>query len=256
MSIIYEKREKIAYITLDRPRALNAIDPQTFQELSDALIDFRNDKDAWVAIITGSGHRAFCVGADIAEMLPVLEEVRNEWWRVPPTILRGLELWKPTIAAVNGHALGGGLELALACDLRIASENATFGLPEVTLGILPGWGGTQRIARMLPAAKAAEMVLMAQRIDAQEAYRVGLVNVVVPPDQLMSTAEEWARRLCEIPPLAVRAAKEAMIKGAGMTLDDGLRLESKLMDYLFATEDSKEARKAFQEKRKPELKGK
>ena len=220
------------------------------------MVDFRNDDDTWVAIVTGSDRRAFCVGADIKEMLPVLGEIRNEWWRVPPTLFRGLELWKPTIAAINGHALGGGLELALACDLRIAAENATFGFPEVTLGIIPGWGGTQRLVRSVSRAKAAEMLLMAERIDAQEAYRIGLVNKVVPLDQLMPTAEEWAQRLCEIPPLAVRAAKEAMTKGAEMTLEDGLRLETKLMDFCFSSEDHKEARQAFLEKRKPELKGK
>ncbi len=135
MALLYEKRGRIAYITIDRPRALNSIDPETFQELSEALVDFRDDNNSWVAIITGSGARAFCVGADIKEMLPVLGEIRNEWWRVPPTLFRGLELWKPTIAAINGHALGGGLELALGCDLRIAAETATFGFPEVTLGI-------------------------------------------------------------------------------------------------------------------------
>jgi E-phenylitaconyl-CoA hydratase len=256
MALLYEKRDKIAYITINRPRALNSIDLETYKELSEALIDFREDDDSWVAIVTGSDRRAFCVGADIREMLPVLGDVRNEWWRLPPTILRGLELWKPTIAAVNGHALGGGLELALACDIRIAAENATFGVPEVTLGILPGWGGTQRLVRAVPAAIAAEMLFFGQRIDAQEAYRVGLVNKVVPQAELMATAEEWAKRLCEIPPLAVRAAKEAMMKGAEMNLEDGLRLETKLMDYLVATEDHKEARDAFLEKRKPNIKGK
>ena len=256
MALLYEKRDKIAYITIDRPRALNSIDPQTFQELSDALVDFRDDNGCWVAIITGSGARAFCVGADIKDMLPVLEDVRNEWWRVPPTIMRGLELWKPIIAAVNGHALGGGLELALACDIRIAAENATFGVPEVNLGIIPGWGGTQRLVRAIPAAKAAEMLFFGQRIDAQEAYRIGLVNKVVPSAELLPTAEEWARKLCELPPLAVRAAKEAMIKGSEMNLEDGLRLETKLMDFLFASQDHQEARLAWLEKRKPELKGK
>ncbi len=256
MALLYEKRGKVAYMTINRPRALNAIDPETFREFSQALLDFRDDAGSWVAILTGSGEKAFCVGADIAEMLPMLESIRNEWGRQPPTIMRGLELWKPVIAAINGHALGGGLELALACDLRIAAENATFGAPEVTLGIIPGWGGTQRLPRAIPAAKAAELLLMGQRIDAQEAYRIGLVNKVVPLPQLLPTAEEWAQRLCEIPPLAVRAVKEAMIKGVEMSLDDGLRLESKLEDFLFTTEDGKEARKAWLEKRKPVLKGK
>jgi enoyl-CoA hydratase/carnithine racemase len=256
MALLYEKRGKVAYITINRPRALNAVDPETLQELSQALLDFRDDEERWVAILTGSGERAFCVGADIKDMLPVLGEIRNEWWRIPPTILRGLELWKPIIAAINGHALGGGLELALACDLRIAAENATFGVPEVTLGIIPGWGGTQRLPRAIPSAKAAELLFFGQRIDAQEAYRIGLVNKVVPLPQLLPTAEEWAHRLCEIPPLAVRAAKEAMIRGVEVSLEEGLRLEAKLEDFLFATEDHKEAKGAWLEKRKPVLKGK
>jgi enoyl-CoA hydratase/carnithine racemase len=256
MALLYEKRGKVAYITINRPRALNAVDPETLQELSQALLDFRDDEDRWVAILTGVGERAFCVGADIKDMLPVLGEIRNEWWRIPPTILRGLELWKPIIAAINGHALGGGLELALACDLRIAAENATFGVPEVTLGIIPGWGGTQRLPRAIPSAKAAELLFFGQRIDAQEAYRIGLVNKVVPLPQLLPTAEEWAHRLCEIPPLAVRAAKEAMIRGVEVSLEEGLRLEAKLEDFLFATEDHKEAKGAWLEKRKPVLKGK
>lgn len=255
MSLLYEKKGRLAYITIDRPRALNSLDPQTFKELSDALIDFRDDNDIWVAILTGSGSRAFCVGADIKEMLPLLNDIRNEWWRMPPTILRGLELWKPIIAAVNGHALGGGMELALACDLRIAAEHATFGAPEVNLGIIPGWGGTQRLPRVIPSAKAAEMIFFGQRIDAQEAYRIGLVNKVVPKEELMTTVEEWAQKLCELPPLAVRASKEAMIRGTGMNLEDGLMLESRLMDVVVASEDHKEARDAWLEKRKPTLKG-
>jgi len=256
MALLYEKKGKVACITLNRPRALNAVDPETLQELSQALLDFRDDEDRWVAILTGVGERAFCVGADIKDMLPVLGEIRNEWWRIPPTILRGLELWKPIIAAINGHALGGGLELALACDLRIAAENATFGVPEVSLGIIPGWGGTQRLPRAIPAAKAAELLFFGQRIDAQEAYRIGLVNKVVPLPQLLPTAEEWAQKLCEIPPLAVRAAKEAMIRGVEMSLEEGLRLEAKLEDFLVATEDHREAKEAWLEKRKPVLKGK
>ena len=255
MALLYEKRGKIAQITIDRPRALNSLDPETFKELSDALISYRDDKDLWAAVLTGSGNRAFCVGADIKDMLPMLSDIRNEWWRLPPTILRGLELWKPIIAAVNGHALGGGLELALACDLRIAAEHATFGAPEVNLGIIPGWGATQRLPRAIPYAKAAEMIFFGQRIDAQEAYRIGLVNKVVPQDQLMPAAEEWAQKLSEMPPLAIRAAKEAMIRGTEMNLEEGLMLESRLMDVVVASDDHKEARNAWLEKRKPDLKG-
>src|SRR4030042_901952 len=197
MALLYEKRGRIAYVTINRPEALNAIDPQTYKEFSQAMMDFRDDTNCRVAIITGSGDRAFSAGADIKEMLPLLWGIRNEWWRLPPFIVRGLELWKPLIAAVNGIALGAGLEISLACDVRIAAENAIFGVPEVKLGVIPGWGGTQRLPRAIPAAKAA------------------------------------------------------MIVGSEMNLQDGLRLETKLIDYLFTTQDHREARQAFLEKRKP-----
>jgi enoyl-CoA hydratase/carnithine racemase len=254
MALLYEKRGGIAYITLNRPRAFNALDPETFQGVSQTLLDFRDDDGSLVAIITGAG-RAFCIGADVREMLPALRGTSSKEWHQPATIMRGLELWKPIIAAINGHALGGGLELALACDLRIASENAIFGMPEVTLGIIPGWGGTQRLPRAIPLAKAAELLLTGQHIDAQEAYRIGLVNKVVPPPQLMPTAEEWAQRLCQLPPLAVKAAKEAMLKGIELSLEKGLQLEAELEAFLFTTEDAAEAQKAFLEKKKPTFKG-
>jgi enoyl-CoA hydratase/carnithine racemase len=256
MALIYEKKDRIAYITLNRPEALNALDPDTMKELSQALIDFRDDSQLLVAIITGAGERGFCAGADIKTMLPWLAEMRGEWWRFPPTIMRGLELWKPLIAAVNGLALGGGFELVLACDIRIAAENAAFGVPEVTLGLIPGWGGTQRIPRNLPWAIAAQLLFTGKRIDAQEAYRLGLVNKVVPLPELLPTATEWAQQLCQLPPLAVRAAKEAMTRGMQMSLEEGLSLEQKLEDYLFTTEDAQEGQRAFLEKRKPEFKGK
>jgi len=173
MALIYEKKGRIAHITINRPEALNSIDPETLQELGQSFQDFRDDSDLWVAIVTGAGNKAFSVGADIAKMLPFMkEQCCGAPWRMADTIMRGLKVWKPIIAAVNGHALGGGLELAMACDLRIAAENATFGQPEVRLGLIPGWGGTQRLPRLIPKAKAAEILLMAQNIDAAEAYRV------------------------------------------------------------------------------------
>ena len=156
--------------------------------------------------------------------------------------MRGLELWKPMIAAVNGACLGGGLELALACDLRIASENATFGLPEVTLGLIPGWGGTQRLPRIVSPANAAELLLTGRPIVALDARRIGLVNKVVPPEELMSTAMQLAEILCRPAPLAVRAAKQAMIQGTSLSLDDGLKLEKTLTDFLVTTEDFNEGK--------------
>ena len=168
--------------------------------------------------------------------------------------MRGLEIWKPIIAAINGHCNGGGLEIALACDIRVASENAQFGLGEVKIGLLPGGGGTQRLPRAVSLCNALWMLYTGDRIDAQEAYRIGLVNRVVPLPELMSTAEAMARKILESGPLAVRAIKQAAIKGLSMPLEDGLRLEQNLFRMLRITEDSKEGTKAFAEKRKPQWK--
>ena len=171
-------------------------------------------------------------------------------------ITKGLNIWKPIIAAVNGFCLAGGLEMALSCDLRVAAEHATFGLMEVSRGIIPGAGGTQRLPRMIPMAKAMEMILMAQRIDAQEALRLGVVNRVVPLAELMPTAMKMAEVISQNAPLAVRCAKEAIIRGLSMTLEEGLRVESVLQSYLLKTEDAIEGPKAFAEKRKPQYKAK
>ena len=257
MAIDYQKEGKIAIFTLNRPEALNAMNVQTARELHAAMVDFRDDHELWVGIITGAGDRAFCAGADIKDMLPFLKEhLQNRPWAMPDTPMRGLDLWKPIIAAINGVALGGGLEIVLACDLRIASEKARFGVPEVTLGLIPGWGATQRLPRMVPWCKAAELLLMGRPIDAQEAYRIGLVNTVVPPEAVMTTAKEWAEVICQAGPLAVRAAKEAMIRGSSLTLEDGLRLENALEAYLMSTKDFTEGTTAFVEKRKPDFKAK
>ena len=257
MAIDYQKEDKIAIFTINRPEALNSIDVPTARELHQAMVDFRDDEGLWVGIITGAGDRAFCTGADIKDMLPFLKEnLAQHPWAMPATHMRGLELWKPLIAAINGMALGGGLEMALACDLRIASEKARFGSPEVNLGLIPGWGATQRLPRMIPAGKAAELLLMGKQIDAQEAYRIGLVNTVVPPEKVMPTAREWAEAICHAGPLAVRAAKQAMLRGSSLTLEDGLQLENALEAYVMSTEDFTEGTTAFLEKRKPDFKGK
>lgn len=257
MVIDYQKEGKIAILTINRPEALNAINVPAARELSQALIDFRDDPELWVGIITGAGDRAFCAGADIKDMLPFLKEnLPQSPWAMPATHMRGLELWKPLIAAINGIALGGGLEIALACDLRIASEKARLGLPEVTLGLIPGWGGTQRLPRVVPWCKAAELILLGKPINAQEAYRIGLVNAVVPPEAVMPTAREWAETICQAGPLAVRAAKEAMLRGTSLTLEDGLKLENDLEAYVTSTDDFTEGITAFTEKRKPDFKAK
>jgi len=256
MAVDYKKEGRIAIFTINRPEALNALNVEAIQEFHEALLDFRDDPELWVGIVTGAGERAFCAGADIKDWLPFNKEHRYEPWSATPSIMRGFEIWKPLIAAINGLALGGGLEMALACDIRIAADNARLGTPEVTLGLIPLWGGTQRLPRMVPWCKAAEILLMGKPVDAQEAYRIGLVNKVVPQAEVMATAKEWAQVICQAGPLAVRAAKEAMISGYNLTLEDGLRLENSLGAYLYGTEDFTEGTTAFVEKRKPNYKAK
>jgi len=253
MIIEYRKEGKIAFFTINHP-PLNSITLEGIKEYSAALTDFRDDSDLWVGIITGKGRRAFCAGGDIADMLPTMKK-REAPQKASPTPQRGLELWKPLIAAVNGIAIGGGLEIALTCDIRVASENARFGLPEVNVGLIPGWGGTQRLPRQIPWCKAAEMIFTGQTIDAQEAYRIGLVNQVVPLESLLTVAREYADAICQAAPLAVQAAKEAMWRGLGMTLEEGLQLEDKLVYRILTTQDFIEGTAAFLEKRNPLYKG-
>ncbi|MBI2907277.1 MAG: enoyl-CoA hydratase/isomerase family protein [Chloroflexi bacterium] len=256
MAVLYEKDGRITIITINRPEALNSFDPDTLKEFSDALIDFRDDEEAWVGIITAAGEKAFSAGADLKTTIPMMtRKGGGDPWRPPATVMRGLQVWKPLIAAVNGMALGGGMEVALACDIRIAAEKASFGQPEVKWSIIPGWGGTQRLSRAIPLGKAMEIILMGRTIDAPEAYRLGLVNAVVPAAELLSTAKKWAEEICQLGPLGVRAAKEAMIRGLEMSLEAGLRLEQVLFDGLRFTEDAEEGPRAFAERRKPEFKG-
>jgi enoyl-CoA hydratase/carnithine racemase len=254
MSIDYSTSNRVAVITINRPEAHNAVNVQTWKELNEALVRFRDDPELWVGIITGSGEKAFCAGADVSETLPYMKENHHLYWPDAPKY--GLNLWKPLIAAVNGVALGGGMEIALACDIRIASEKARFGTPEVSRGVIPGWGGTQKLPRIIPWAKAAEMVLMGKLLDAQEAWRIGLINKVVPPETLMEEAMKWAEDFCKVGPLAVRAAKEAMVRGCSMPLSDGLQLEGSFFDYCLNTQDYVEGTSAFLGKRKPDFKAK
>ena len=248
MSVLYEKEGNIVTITINRPEAMNSFDPETVTEFSQSTAKFRDDPEAWVAIITGAGDKAFSVGADLKKLIPALQSKAFEF---PPMITRGQQIYKPIIAAINGMALGGGLEIVLACDIRIAAEKAIFGTPEVKWSLIPGWGGTQRLPRVLPLARAAELLLMGVTIDAQEAYRIGLVNRVVPAAEVLPLAKEWARIICENGPVAVRTAKEAMLTGVDQPLEKGLEIESSVGARLMASEDSKEGAKAFAEKRKP-----
>lgn len=256
MAIDYRVEGKIATITINRPEAFNAVDLQTLKQLQKAMVAFRENEDAWVGIVTGAGEKAFSAGADIAETLPFMKKIRGKPWELPDTPLRYMEMYKPLVAAVNGVALGGGLEIMLICDIRIAAEHARFGSPEVNLGLIPGWGATQRLTREIPWAKAAEILLSGKQINAQEAYRIGLVNEVVPRQELMTRARKWAEDLCQVGPLAVRAAKEAMIRGYSMPLNEGIKLEAALFEYLLGTEDYEEGTAAFNQKRKPQFKAK
>ncbi|MGA2463158.1 MAG: enoyl-CoA hydratase/isomerase family protein [Thermodesulfobacteriota bacterium] len=255
MFINYEKEGRIATFTLNRPEVGNAVNLQMVIELRESMLDFRDDDGLWVGIVTGSGN-AFCSGADIKDFLPVLQKSRLKPWTIPDTPIRGFNLYKPLIAAINGVAYGGGLELALGCDIRVASENARLGQLEVTVGMMPGWGGTQRLPRLIPWNMAAEMIFTGKPIDAHEAYRIGLINRVVPQDKLMDTAKEIATNICKVGPLAVRKAKEAMLKGINMTLEYGLELEDTLVGYVTSSEDFTEGIKAYKEKRKPIFKAK
>ena len=253
-NIIVTKEGSIGIVQLNRPSALNALNFELMAELVKALEELDGDQEVRVIILTGS-ERAFAAGADLKEM--------SQAGPVDLILGRRFELWdrirkiaKPLIAAVSGYCLGGGNELAMSCDLIIASENATFGQPEVNVGIMPGAGGTQRLIRAVGKYKAMEMILTGKPITAQEAYRVGLVNRVVPTESLMEEAKKLANEIASKPPISVRAAKEAILKAQDTALEVGLDFERKSFYMLFATEDGKEGMKAFLEKRKPNFKGK
>jgi len=257
MALIYEKKDHIAYITINRPEAMNAMDPETYRELSEAWTDVRDDPDVWVAIITGAGDKAFSAGADLKKTIGRPIEAWHFWQTQEEQILnRGLEVWKPIIAAVNGYCLAGGMTLLLATDIRIAAEHATFGLSEVSRGILPGNGGTQRTIQQLPYPIAMYFLLTGERMNAEEAMKAGLINKVVPLAELMPEAERIARKICENAPLAVRAIKELAVRGQYLPIEYGLRLEQAISRALSATEDAREGPKAFAEKRKPSYTGK
>ena len=255
--VLYEKKGHTVVITLNRPEAMNAINQEVRAGYRDALLRFRDDDDARTAIVTGAGEKSFSAGADLKEMSQrQLAGGPNPFWGgTPAVLLRQIELWKPVIAAVNGYCIAGGLELALACDIRIASENASFALTEVTRGIIPGNGGTQLLPRTVPVGMALQMLYTGERIDAQEAYRIGLVNKVVPQSELMSEAMALAERINASAPISVRLVKEVALRGLDLPLVDGLRLESMFSLFVHTTEDAKEGPLAFAQKRQPVYKG-
>ena len=262
MTIRFECEGAVALLTIDRPKVHNALDFETSDALVDAWMRFRDDDGLRVAILTGAGERSFCAGADLRgvgdfyKQLTSAQRLRRSE-QVPGLggITKNLTIDKPILAAVNGHCLAGGLEIALACDLRIASENASFGLPEVTRGILPGAGGTQRLPRLIGPERALDLILTGRRIDAREAERIGLVTRVVPAGELRDEALSLARAIAENAPLAVRAAKAAVWRGLDVPLEEGLRLEQLLAEPVRQSEDAQEGPRAFLEKRKPEFKG-
>jgi len=252
-----ENKDGVLIITIDRPKVLNALNAQTVAEIGEAFEAARDDDAVKCVIVTGAGEKAFVAGADINElalMTPISGKLVAEKGQ---RVFRNIERFpKPVIAAVNGFALGGGCELALACHIRIASEKAQLGLPEVTLGIIPGYGGTQRMARLLGKGKALELILTGDRIKADEAERIGLVNKVVPAEELMNAAETMARTIATRGPLAVRAAIEAVMSGSEMPFDEGQTLEATLFGLLASTADMKEGMGAFLERRTADFKGK
>lgn len=256
-TLIYEKKENIGLLTINRPDKLNAISNELTSELSQLLGEIENDEELRVLIITGAGDKAFVAGADIKELVDRDAKMGRRVSRERQEIFSLMEnLQIPVIAAINGYALGGGLEIALACSIRVCSEKAQFGAPEVKLGIIPGDGGTQRLPRLVGLGRAMEMILTGDFIDAQEAYRIGLVNKVLPHEELMDGAMELAQRIASRPPLAVRYAKEAVNRSQEGDAVSGFALESYLHALACTTEDKKEGVSAFLEKRKGEFKGK
>jgi enoyl-CoA hydratase/carnithine racemase len=256
-NILLEKKNAIAYVTINRPKVLNALNMATMEELGTAFLDIRSDASIRVAILTGAGEKAFVAGADIGELAKQDAVSGKEYAHRGQAVLDLIEnLGKPVIACINGLALGGGCELALACTMRLASDNAKLGQPEVKLGIIPGYGGTQRLPRLVGKGLAMQMVLSGEMISAQEAHRMGLVNEVTPAAELIPRAESLAAKIIANAPLAVQYAIEAVNKGIEMTLAEGLFLEATLFGVCCATEDKKEGTTAFLEKRPAGFKGK
>ncbi len=255
-TVLVQKEGHICTLTLNRPQVMNALSFPMLLELAGVLEEIQFDPDVRCVIITGAGDRAFCAGADLKERAGMSEDqVRRYIHTIRNTFTLVENLPMPAIAAVNGVALGGGTELALACDLRVVSERATLGLTETSLAIIPGAGGTQRLPRIVGKAKAKEMIFMARRIPAQEALEIGLANRVAPPDKLMDTAREMAEAICRNGPVAIRAAKRAIDRGMEMDLASALVFESTCYEMTIPTEDRLEGLRAFREKRKPQYKG-
>lgn len=262
MTIRTERQGHVLVVTIDRPEAHNAINRAMSQQLVEAWRDFSDDADLRVAVLIGAGDQTFSAGADLKEVgawyASMTPEERRQHAETEPGlggITRNLDPGKPIVAAISGSCLAGGLELALACDVRIASENATFGLPEVKWGLMPGAGGTQRLLRVIPESTAMKMLLTGDPIDAATAFRVGLVSTVVQRDELMEEAMALAQRIARAAPLSTQAVRKAAREGGDLPIDEGLRLEQQIAEPLRQSEDVQEGLLAFREKRDPEFKG-
>jgi enoyl-CoA hydratase len=256
-NLLCEKRDGIAFITFNRPKVLNALNRKTVEELRDALLDARDDAAVRVLILTGTGEKSFVAGADIGELSQQTPVSGKEFSLFGQGVFHLLEtIGKPSICALNGFTLGGGCELALSCTIRIASKTAKLGQPEVKLGIIPGYGGSQRLARLCGKGVAHELCLTGEMITAEEAQRIGLVNRVYEPGELLAAAEAMAKKIIANAPLAVKYTMEAIERGVEMPLEEGLFLEATLFGLSCATEDMREGTKAFLEKRAAEFKGK
>lgn len=254
--VTVERREAIAVVRVNRPEKLNALNAETVDALGRSFARLRDDDDVRGVILTGAGEKAFVAGADIQELARMDPLSGVAVSRQGQRVLLEIERFpKPVVAAVNGYALGGGCELALACHLRLASENARFGLPEVTLGIIPGYGGTVRLARIVGLGRATQMILTGEMIDANHALRIGLVSAVVPQGELLNTAEELLSKILKNGPVAVRLALESIYRAVESGIEDALAFEAHLFGLLAATEDMREGLQAFLEKRKAEFKG-
>jgi len=256
-NLLYEKKGGIAYITFNRPKVLNALNRKTIEELQNALLDARDDQAVRVLILTGAEEKAFVAGADISELTLQTPVNGKEFSLFGQGVFHLLEtMGKPSICAINGFALGGGCELALSCTIRIACKTAKIGQPEVKLGILPGYGGTQRLTRLCGKGVAHELCLTGEMITAEEALRIGLVNHIYEPAELIPAAETMAKKIIANGPLAVKFTMEAIERGVEMAQEEGLFLEATLFGVACATDDMREGTKAFLEKRPPQFKGK
>jgi enoyl-CoA hydratase/carnithine racemase len=256
-NVIYDKKGPIAYVTLNRPKVLNALNKATINDLRTAFEDARDDSDIRGVILTGAGEKAFAAGADIAEMSNYTAVEAEQGTRRGQALTDLIEnLGKPVIAGVNGFALGGGCELAMACSIRVAAESAKFGQPEVKLGVMPGYGGTQRLPRLVGKGRALKLILSGDIIDAAEAYRIGLVDEVVPVLQVIERAEAVLKKIIVNAPFSVKYALEAVNKGLETSVAEGLLIEASLFAVCASTDDKKEGMSAFLEKRAPNFQGK